>query len=486
LYYFLDRVFEDTIDYSGYILKCSYRYYYTEDRIIRILIDYINAYGSLHHIYSRKPQLMLAIGRLGKLPKYIDILVNQEGYSRDLLRMYQSGYWEDEKTVYRKAKQILDNCGTFNAFLWREEGYPETPLVKYGVNRIKEKIGVKKECIGRDGQHYRSYREVVISNILWTCGYKYDKDYKFDRENSNESCDLYLSQKLNKSLKKDAVIEIWGYPDIRKDYFERKKNKLVKYNVMDIDLVQIPFELFNSYNSAKNIIDFFVNEWTEIDSSIRTKKLDYESVFFKNKDDYDKQIDYIKKELAPLLYDGIYMPSEEELKSLKKYSLIIKLKRLGGFKEAAKELKFKPKSIMKRPKQLVKVFNPSEYVDDLIFVIWESQFNYFPRFETLKGLNKTLYYRIRVVSHYLEVVDLAKRKCGLASYIEIEEHEKYISHSSQKEEVLMNLKTLSECNVGRIKKKTIIDYYGNRGYNMLIRHFDSIDNALVLMNSIEG
>lgn len=133
---------------------------------------------------------------------------------------------------------------------------------------------------------------------------------------------------------------------------------------------------------------------------------------------------------------------------------------------------------MKKARQPVKGFEPEEYVDSLINVINKSEYNYFPRLETLKKLDKRLGGRLRVVTNYLELIDLAKEKSGLVSYIEIEKTEKEKMQLAEKEQLLLDLTQLSDFGNVRLKKKLVIECLGNRGYNKVRKYFGGIENTM--------
>lgn len=341
LYYYLDILYGDENDYSKLLKKCHIEYYWTDKRICKIIKSYIEVNRDLYGFIINNSRVIQIINRKHQnvgINYYLQLIgLNADS---DICNSYKNGFWTIEQTI-KKAKEIYEKYGYLSRHIWKESGYPETPLNRYSLTKIKNDLGYCTSLKAKDGKIYRSFREVFVANLFWYM----DLDYISDRLIDPSYCralryDFYL-------IAYDCYVEIWGYNNNNIQYTSNKEEKIKLYKNNGFKLVEIKFELFHSYNPLLNIALDIIKKLEAQGVVIKNNEFVLEDILKETSDDIEKIKMNLLNSLTPYIHDKKYLPSEEELKHAKD-TLIIDIKRLGGFKKTAIFLNLLPKFKMKR------------------------------------------------------------------------------------------------------------------------------------------
>ena len=471
-YWLWDMVFENVSDYSKYFRKLD-KAYWTDMRIVKIIDEYIVKNGSFAKFTIENSRVAQAIKKYGGYDKYFKILVDKYDYNFDELKMYSDGFWTYSKTL-EIVKKVYDETGCFNKSHWIKLGYSEMPLNKFGLNKIFKDLGFDHKYISRDGEKYRSFYEVIISNMFCEAGIKTEKDVLV-YEGTKYTCDFYIFKDELDTLDKDVIIEIFGLS--RKKYKKRRKekidiiNKMIK-NGKNINFIGIEKETFEKNISADNLIKELVNIFKIHGIDFSGCDLSYRKIFTKSKTDYENKINALKENLEKYVEIYKVLPNLDELSDLCSASDFRMIKKLGGIKNIANLFDYKLKTNFN-------TLRSTKYTDDycvkeLIRLVENKKLKHYPNLEYVKKNNSPLGNGMRNNKRYNEVVKMSKNIKNLPNSYE---YNLNLLNEKHKNEIEIGMNKLNN-EYGCIpKKELIIKSLSSGFYRSLSMYYGGLINA---------
>lgn len=335
----LDKIYGDDFDYS-YLFENIPHGFWTEKRILKKIENiYIND-GVI--ILKKYPKFS---GFIYKNKKTLKYYIEKLGYKYNDVCKYIEPHYYDSWDVLKKdiLKIITENNNLFpSTEMLNERGISKKILAKHGgVVSVRKKMGYTKGLLkAEDGHYVKSNPELIVDNALFhnKILHKYDgkiidnlKDIpvKYRNKKNKYRFDFYCSEY-------DIYIEVWGMDKgnskINIEYREQKRKKLKFYDDCNLKLIELCYEDFENIDKLINyILPQKIKQISNMDivDVVSNKELLIPDYLI-NKENFLEKI-------APLLIDGICIPSETQLRKLDRWDLITYIYKHGGYKKTAKE-----------------------------------------------------------------------------------------------------------------------------------------------------